>query len=79
MFEFLFSIYCKIDDDWYNLNKIVDLHPGGYKFIKQFHLRDITDNFYLIPNHKYINKKVLEQYKVNDALLIIKLNKKMKK
>jgi len=42
MFEFLFSIYCKIDDDWYNLNKIVDLHPGGYKFIKQFHMRDIN-------------------------------------
>ena len=78
MFEFLFAIYCKIDDDWYRLNDIVDLHPGGYNFLKKFHLKDVTKTFYLIPQHKNITKSMLDKYKVIDQILIDKLDKKMK-
>lgn len=71
MFEFFnrfFAkpIYCKINDTWYDLKYIAYTHPGGSKFLEKFHLEDITDKFYSISSHDYVDLKKIEKYKVKE-------------
>jgi cytochrome b involved in lipid metabolism len=78
MFEFILSIfkkikcqhkqrkpiYCKINDCWYDIRDFADLHPGGAKFLEKFHLEDITERFYKISYHEYVDLEKFEKYKV---------------
>lgn len=45
-----------IDDEWYNLEKWADNHPGGAHILRQFHMKDATDVFYSLHSHKAINQ-----------------------
>lgn len=60
------SIYCKINDCWYDLRDFADSHPGGAIFLEKFHLEDITERFYKISFHEYVDLEKFEKYKVKD-------------
>lgn len=77
MFEFILSIfknikltkqknplYCKLNGTWYDLREFAEFHPGGVKFLEKFHLEDITEKFYSISFHEYVDFETLEKYKV---------------
>jgi cytochrome b involved in lipid metabolism len=75
MFEFLLSIlkknkgeqlYCKLNNSWYDLREFAELHPGGKKILEKFHLEDITERFYKISYHNYIDLKEFEKYKIKE-------------
>lgn len=74
MFEFILSIfkknknplYCKLNDKWYDLREFAEFHPGGEKFLEKYHLEDITDIFYSISSHEYVDLEKFEKYKVKD-------------
>lgn len=80
MFEFILSIfkknrtlllqqkplYCKLNNTWYNLREFAKFHPGGENFLEKYHLEDITDIFYSISSHEYVDLEKFEKYKVKD-------------
>jgi len=80
MFEFILSIfkknknptkqknpiYCKINDSWYDVRGFAEFHPGGSKFLEKFHLEDITERFYKISYHEYVDLDKFEKYKVKE-------------
>ena len=77
MFEFILSIfkknkertiYCKLNDSWYDLRDFAEFHPGGSKFLEKFHLEDITERFYKISSHDYVDLETFEKYKVKKFL-----------
>eukprot|EP00729_Bicosta_minor_P003992 gene3992-26882_t len=45
-----------IDDEWYDLEKWANTHPGGAHILKQFHMKDATDVFYSLHSDKAIKQ-----------------------
>lgn len=40
-----------IDDYYFDLTIYANMHPGGRKILKKFHLKDATDKFNQIKGH----------------------------
>lgn len=77
----LFSshLYIKFEDEWYDIQKMIDLHPNGKQIFKKYKNKDITDIFYNNLHHAGIRepKNILKNYKILDEKIIEKLNKKI--
>lgn len=74
MFESILSIfkknknpiYCKLNNTLYDLREFADFHPGGAKFLQKYHLEDITEQFYSISFHDYVDLEKFEKYKIKE-------------
>lgn len=74
-------LYIKFEDEWYDIQKMIDLHPNGKTIFKKYKNKDITDIFYNNFHHVGIKepKNIIKNYKILDEKIIKKLNKKIKK
>jgi cytochrome b involved in lipid metabolism len=68
------SIIIKINNDWYDITKYLDIHPGGADILIKYHLRDASDGFNALRSHRFVYN-TLNKYKITDKATIEKLNK----
>lgn len=70
-------LYIKFENEWYDVIKMVDLHPNGKKVFNKYKNKDITDIFYNNFNHIGIKnpKNIIKDYIVSDKKILEKLNK----
>jgi cytochrome b involved in lipid metabolism len=77
----LFSshLYIKFEDEWYDIIKMIDLHPNGKNVFNKYKYKDITNAFYNNYHHIGIKnpKNIIKDYKITDEKIIEKLNKKI--
>lgn len=79
MIFFSSHLYVKFEDEWYDIQKMIDLHPNGSNVFKKYKNKDITYIFHNNFHHNGIKepKNILAKYKILDKELIIKLNKNL--
>jgi cytochrome b involved in lipid metabolism len=69
-----YHTYIMIENKWYDVTDFLKIHPGGESILKKYHKKDVTEKFYSIKKHSnYI--KALEQFLIEDKILLEKLNK----